>query len=160
MSCLVSISVLVCFLPPWCTPWPKRSLGEKGLFQLTVYSPSRRVRAGAWRPGRDHGEMLLNGLLSMAGSFCFLTQSRATCLKKALRTVAQAFAHQSLMKNMPHRLAHQADGSFFPDDSNLNQVGRKKSKSKKNQKPNLYRGLPEATMSSKVMSITQDSTRV
>lgn len=71
---------------------------------------------------------------------CFLISSRTTCLGVALPPVNWVPLHQSLIKNMSHRLATgQSDGRifsvdvlFFPKNSNLYQIDKNK-QTKQNQ---------------------------
>ena len=76
---------------------------------------------------RDHGSVLLTGLLCMHS---YATQDHL--LGAALSPVVWALPHQSLAKKTPYRLAcSQADGDIFlgevpfPEDSNLCQVNKK-----------------------------------
>ena len=76
-------SPVLCLWLLWWSTMTKTKLGRKGLIQLRLPgSPGKEVREGMQTaPGgrswcKDHGGMLLTGLLSMACSVCFLIEPR------------------------------------------------------------------------------------
>lgn len=52
-------------------------------------------------------EVLLTGLLLVAGSACFLIQLGTTSLEMAPSLEGWAFPYQSFMEKMPYRLAYR-----------------------------------------------------
>jgi hypothetical protein len=80
-------------------------------------------KPGGRKWSRDHGGMLLTGLLSMACSVWFLIQSKTTCPEMAWPSLAWILSHKSLVKGMPHRYVHGSiwwsqwfNSSSFPTD--------------------------------------------
>lgn len=73
----------------WYTPRPKSNLGKKG-FHFTQYSPSRK-KSKAGTEGRslskDHGRMLLSGLLPSHFQSSFLYSPGPYSLEMVLSTV-------------------------------------------------------------------------
>ena len=76
---------------------------------------------------RDHGGVLLNGLLSVACSACFLICPGTTCLGVALAAMGWGLPHASLIKRIPHSHAHSTIwwslflnwASLFPGNSSF-----------------------------------------
>lgn len=102
-------------------PWSKATWRVKDLFPSTdnPIPSGRKVRADSrQKPGgrnwsKDHGVMLLIGLLLVACSVGLFMQSRTTCLGLAPPTVTWALPHQSLVRKMSRRLARgQSDGGI------------------------------------------------
>ena len=61
---------------------------------------------------RNHGRVLLPGLLSMPSSACFLIESRTTSLGMSPHTMCWALPHQSQIKKMPYSSTTQSWGTF------------------------------------------------
>lgn len=86
----------ICFLLPLCCDKLQKQPGEKLMHFFLQLHGSRGRHSRPWC--RDHGRVLLSGLLSLACS-PWLTLS---VLGLALLQVSWAFPHQSLIKKMPY----------------------------------------------------------
>jgi len=105
------IFVLVRVSIPAQTPWPRSKLGRKGFIQLTLphrsSSPKGSHNWNSSRSGsrswcRDHGGILLTGLLPLACSACCLIEPKTTSPGTVPPKIGRVLPPWPLLEKMPY----------------------------------------------------------